>query len=236
MLVNTRALRTALERSTRMSFPDDDVQVAPNGVDFDRYAALPGAKQARQSLGLPDCPTAGFTGHFYQGRGMDLLFALAKLLPDVTFLWVGGTVSAVDEWRNRLAAAGVTNVLLTGFVENSILPRYQAAADVLMMPYGRSVSASSGQDIAEVINPMKMFEYMAAERAILTADLPSIREVLDETCAVFCPPGDVDQWKTALQDLLRDAPQRERLAGNARRKVEQYSWTARAERALAGLP
>ncbi len=235
MLVNTRALRTALERSTRKSFPDGEVQVAPNGVDFDRYMALPGAKEARQALGLPECPTAGFTGHFYQGRGMDLLFALAKMLPDVTFLWVGGTVSAVDEWRERLAAAGVTNVVLTGFVENSILPRYQAAADVLMMPYGRSVSASSGQDIAEVINPMKMFEYMAAARAILTADLPSIREVLDETCAVFCSPGDVDQWKMALQDLLRDAPRCRLLASNARHKVEQYSWTARAERALAGL-
>ncbi len=235
MLVTTRALRKALERSTRLAFSDDAVQIAPNAVDFERYAGLQDAAKARQTLGLPDCPTAGFTGHFYPGRGMDLLFALAGLLPDVMFLWVGGTASAGDEWRGRLQAAGLKNVVLAGFVDNSILPQYQAAADVLMMPYGNSVAASSGQDIAEVINPMKMFEYMAAERAILTADLLSIREVLDPSCAVFCPPADVDAWKTTLQDLLSDGARRMALAQNARRKVEQYSWTARAERAVAGL-
>ncbi len=235
MLVTTRALRSALERSTGMSFPDEAVQVAPNGVDLERYADLPDAARARLELGLPDCPTAGFTGHFYEGRGMDLLFSLAQALPNVGFLWVGGTDSAVAEWRTRLRTSRTTNVALTGFVENRSLPRYQAAADVLLMPYGSSISSSSGQDIAEVINPMKMFEYMAAQRAILTADLPSIREVLDESCAVFCPPGDLETWKAALQGLLFDASRRTALAHNARRKVEQYSWTARAKRAVAGL-
>lgn len=62
----------------------------------------------------------------------------------------------------------------------------QAASDVLLMPYSRSISASSGQDIAEAINPMKMFEYMASGRAIVSADIPSIREVLNEANAIFC--------------------------------------------------
>ncbi len=177
----------------------------------------------------------GFTGHFYKGRGMELLFALAGALPTVSFLWVGGTAEAVDEWRVRLQSTGTRNVVLTGFVENIRLPGYQAAADVLLMPYGSSISSSSGQDIAEVINPMKMFEYMAAERAILTADLPSIREVLDETCAVFCPPGEADAWKRALEDLLLDGERRATLARNPRRKVEEHSWLARAQHALAGL-
>ncbi len=235
MLVTTQALRHALERSTGLAFPDASVQVAPNGVDLERYAALPDATRARQELGLPDCPTAGFTGHFYEGRGMDLLFALAQALPDINFLWVGGTESAVSEWRARLQSTGTSNVVLTGFVANSALPRYQAAADVLLMPYSTSISSSSGQDIAEVINPMKMFEYMAAGRAILTADLPSIREVLDESCAVFCAPGDVAAWRAALAGLLHDRERRAFLADNARSKVEEHSWTARAQRAVTGL-
>lgn len=235
LLVTTRALQAALERSTGLAFPAADVQVAPNGVDLERYAGLPRPEDARRELGLPDCPTAGFTGHFYRGRGMDLLYELARLLPHVNFLWVGGTAEGVQEWRVRLNSANVTNVTLTGFVENSRLPRYQAAADVLLMPYGRSVSSSSGQDIAEVINPMKMFEYMAAERAILTADLPSIREVLDARSAVFCTPGDVQAWKTALLALLQDGELRAKLARSARQEAEQHTWVARAQRALAGM-
>ncbi len=235
MLVTTQALRSALERSTGLAFPDASVQVAPNGVDLERYASLPDATRARQELGLPDCSTAGFTGHFYQGRGMDLLFALARALPSVSFLWVGGTDSAVSEWRAKLQTTGISKVVLTGFIANSDLPRYQAAADVLLMPYSTSISSSSGQNIAEVINPMKMFEYMASGRAILTADLTSIREVLDESCAVFCPPGDAATWKAALEDLLRDRERRAALAQHARRRVEEHTWVARAQRAVTGL-
>jgi glycosyltransferase involved in cell wall biosynthesis len=235
LIVTTGALQRALERSTGTAFPAERVLVAPNGVDLDRYSDLPRPSEARKALGLPDCPTAGFTGHFYKGRGMDLLFALAKALPEVSFLCVGGTAEAVEDWRAKLSAARVSNVTLTGFIENANLPLYQAAADMLLMPYGGSISSSSGQDIAEVINPMKMFEYMAAGRAIISADLPSIREILDESRAVFCPPGDVAAWRAAIQSLIEHSVRRSELARNARRAAEEHTWLARAQRALMGM-
>lgn len=232
LLVTTQALRKALERSTRITFPGPAVQVAPNGVDLERYAHLPDPSGARLQLDLKDEWTAGFTGHFYAGRGMDLLFALAQALPGLKFLWAGGAPEAVGEWRARLTAAHVSNVTLTGFIENSRLPLYQAACDILLMPYGRSISASSGQDIAEVINPMKMFEYMAAGRAIVTADLPVIREVLDESRAVFCPPDDLGAWRSAIESLSQDGARCRRLASKALQEVEKHTWLARERRAL----
>lgn len=235
LLVTTQALQRALERSTRLQFPQEAVQIAPNGVDLERYADLPQPAEARRLLGLNEGPTVGFSGHFYAGRGMDLLFDLARLLPEVHFLWVGGTAEAVEAWRAHLNAAGLSNVTLTGFIENSRLPLYQAAADVLLMPYGHSIAASSGQDIAEVINPMKMFEYMAAGRAIVTSDLPVIREVLNERCAAFCPADDRTAWKQTIESLLGDENRRAALAGEARRTVEGYTWLARARRALEGM-
>jgi len=235
LLVTTQALRKALERSTRLQFPDEAVQVAPNGVNLERYANLPSPVEARRQLNLKDSLTVGFTGHFYAGRGVDLLFEVARTLPNVNFLWAGGAPDAVDEWRAKLNAVRASNVTLTGFIENSRLPLYQAACDILLMPYGRSISASSGQDIAEVINPMKMFDYMAAGRAIITADLPVIREVLDETRAIFCPPGDAAAWKSAIENLLKDEKRRAELSSNAREEIKKYTWTARAERALNGI-
>ncbi len=235
LLVTTQALRKALERSTSMKFPSEAVQVAPNGVDLDRYEKLPQPAEARRRLKYKEGPTVGFTGHFYTGRGMDLLFELARSLPHVNFLWAGGTPEAITEWRIKLNSVRASNVLLTGFIENSRLPLIQAAADILLMPYSSSISSSSGQDIAEVINPMKMFEYMAVRRAIITADLPVIREVLDDTQAVFCQPGNITAWKSAIEGLLADEKQRRLLAAEARREVEKYTWIARAQKALNGM-
>jgi len=235
MLVTTRPLREAVETVAGLAFPEEAVQIAPNGVDLSQYESLPNASEARRQLGLEDKLTVGFSGHIYPGRGADLLFALSKRMPDVNFLWVGGKPEDVEYWRGQLADAGASNVTMTGFVENSRLPLYQSAADMLLMPYGRSISASSGQDIAEVINPMKMFDYMAAGRAIVSADLPVIHEVLNENNAIFCEPGNADMWESTLRKLLADEPRRLALGTQARKDVAGYTWEARAKYALEGF-
>ena len=235
MTVTTRALRKALERSAGFGFEEEAVVVAPNGVELEKYENFPDASSARRKLMLKNRLTIGFTGHIYPGRGADLLFELARQMPGVKFLWVGGTPELVSFWQKKLKTVGVKNVMMTGFVEHERIPLYQAAADVLLMPYGRSIEASSGQDIAEVINPMKMFEYMASGRAIVSADLPVIREVLHDRNAVFCEPGNVSAWKTAIESLLLDEKQRVALGAQARRDVERYTWEARARRIMNGL-
>jgi glycosyltransferase involved in cell wall biosynthesis len=235
MTVTTSALRNALERSTQMKFKDDALIVAPNGVELEKYANLPSPSEARRQLNLPEGLTVGFTGHIYPGRGADLLFELARQMPGINFLWVGGTPELVGFWRGQLAEANMSNVTMTGFVKHENIPLYQAASDVLLMPYSRSISGSSGQDIAEVINPMKMFEYMASGRAIVSADLPSIREVLNEGNAAFCEPADVGSWKAKIELLLADDSRRSRLGSQARKDVEQLTWGKRAERVMNGF-
>ena len=239
MTVTTSALRNALERSTKMKFEDESIVMAPNGVELERYDNLPGPTEARRQLDLPEGLTVGFTGHIYPGRGADLLFELAKAMPRVNFLWVGGTPELVSFWKSKLAEVGAQNVTMTGFVEHSRIPLYQAAADVLLMPYSRSIQASSGQDIAEVINPMKMFEYMASGRAIVCADLPVIREVLNNGNAVFCKAGNwelvISNWRLAIESLLADDTRRIALGGKAGEDAKRFSWSKREERVLEGL-
>ena len=239
MTVTTSALRKALERSTKFQFKDEALLLAPNGVELEKYAGLPSPVEARRQLNLKDGLTVGFTGHIYPGRGADLLFELARQMPAVNFLWVGGTPELVDFWRGKLSEAGMTNVTMTGFVKHEVIPLYQAAADVLLMPYSRSIEASSGQDIAEVINPMKMFEYMASGRGIVSADLPSIREVLNEGNAVLVEPVEegnrewgMGNWKAAIESLLADEPRRLALGAQARKDVEQLTWVKREERVM----
>jgi glycosyltransferase involved in cell wall biosynthesis len=209
--------------------------VAPNGVDLERYRDLPAAEEARKALGLPDQLTAGYTGHLYPGRGLDLMVELAKHYPEISFLWAGGEDSAVERWRAQLDAQGFENIRLYGFLSNEELPMVQASCDVLLMPYERQIEVSSGGDTAAFASPMKVFEYLAAGRAILASDLPVIREILNESNSVLLPPEDVVAWADALEKLMLDPGQRSWLAAHAREDASQYSWIARAERALEGL-
>jgi glycosyltransferase involved in cell wall biosynthesis len=232
LLVTTQALSTYLAATYGDTVKPPFVALAPNGVDLDRYLDLPSASEARRQAGWPEAFTAGYTGHLYEGRGANLMFDMAREMPDIRFVWVGGEDSAVDGWRRRAADLGVANLTLTGFVPQEALPGLQAACDVLLMPYQRRIAVSSGGDTAAFANPMKAFEYLAAGRPILASDLPVIREILHKDWALLLPPGDEHAWIEALRGLRADPARRDALGVAARREAEKYSWRARAERAL----
>jgi glycosyltransferase involved in cell wall biosynthesis len=232
----TDALRKVLILAFDLDTSKIEIIIAPDGVDLERYQDLPSPAEARKALAIPEGFTAGYTGHFYSGRGIELMFGLAKTMPEVQFLWVGGDQVDVTRWQNQLREEDVDNIILTGFVQNARLPQYQAAADVLLMPYGTTISGSGGGNTVDIASPMKMFEYMAAGRAILSSDLPVIHEVLDESTAVFCPPGDLAAWQRAITVLRSRPAQCHALGQNARAAVEAYTWRSRSERALAQFP
>lgn len=230
LVVITRALWNDLAQRYPVPAPPFTL-LAPDGVDLARYANLPAPAEARAQLGLPARFTAGYTGHLYPGRGVDLLLNLAARLPDIHFLLVGGNPKDVQTLKQR--AAQLQNITLTGFVPNADLPRYQAACECLLMPYSKKIAASSGGDIARYLSPMKLFEYLACGRVILSADLPVLREILNLQNAILLPPDDVQAWQMALQNLIND-PKTE-LAQQAARDAQNYTWQARAAQIFGKL-
>ena len=242
MVVITQALMEDLKRDFLFRSRPELLIVAPDGVDLIRYQDLPEPSTAREQLSLPNPAnrwpgrfTAGYTGHLYPGRGAKLLLELAQLEPEINFLLVGGEPVDVERLRSQAIDRGLTNVILTGFIPNADLPQYQAACDALLMPYQTRVAASSGGNIAPYLSPMKMFEYLACGRAILSSNLPVLREILSDKNAILLPPDDPHVWVQALQDLKNDPARLRRLAAQARQDSQNYSWEARAARILHGL-
>lgn len=235
MAVITKALKDALTERYGASLNQSNVVMAPNGVELERFNQLPSPSMARRSLGFPEAPTVMCTGHMYAGRGMELFIELAKRQRGVRFVWAGGKQEDVDVWKAKTQA--ISNVTFIGFVHNSQLPVYQAAADVLIMPYGQEIGISSGVgNSAQISSPMKMFEYLATGRAILASDLPVFHEVLNENNAIFCPPEKVVAWDGALQALFDNPERRHELAKQALQDAKKYSWTERARSILDGFP
>jgi glycosyltransferase involved in cell wall biosynthesis len=227
MVYITEALKTLTDQTTGMQARRGSYLIAPDGVDLSRYADLPGPVEARTRLNLPQAFTAVYTGGFYPGRGIDTLEYLAVAFPDVHFMWIGGTPDQVAYWRQWVESRGLQNVSLTGFIQNSDVPLYQTAADVLLMPYSQKFGGSGGGDISSISSPMKLFEYLASGRCILASDLPVLHEVLDETCTLFYQPDDLEDLKNKFTIALADADLRARLGDNARHKAAAYDWKTR---------
>jgi glycosyltransferase involved in cell wall biosynthesis len=236
LLPITHSLRDWLSGEYQIELSDSFTKIAPMGVDVGRYSSIPEASELRKELDLHGGFTAGYSGHLYPGRGMDILLELARRNSDINFVWIGGEPDSVKMWKRKSTEMSLENLQILGFVENERVPRLQSACDVLLMPYQSSISISSGGDTAKFASPMKAFEYLASGKAIISSDLPVLQEILNESNSILLPPEDVDAWERTLRELMVDNDRREVLGKSARRDASRFTWAERARMSLENLP
>lgn len=196
----------------------DDRQIAPG----DRGAA-------RQLLALPaDAPLIVYSGMTFAYRKLDMLqqaFAsLQAQFPNARLALVGGRPAEIEQLRAQAAALGITNVVTyTGQIDQAQIVPYLHAADLLVIP-------DTVTDITA--SPLKLFEYMAAGRAVILPDIPALREVLPSAAGYYFRRGDATALAAALAAALAD-PNRAERAERGLALVAPHTYTARAERILA---
>jgi glycosyltransferase involved in cell wall biosynthesis len=174
----------------------------------------------------------GYFGHLYAGRGLEVIEAMADARPKVLFLVFGGNQTDVTARRRTNAR---TNLHYMGHVPHPIAQEAMRSMDVLLMPYQKSVSIGvEGQDTAEWMSPMKMFEYMASGVPLVSSDLPVLREVLEEgRNALLVTPSDPEAWVAAVDRLAFDPSFAAHLGATAHANYrEHHTWAARARRLL----
>lgn len=174
----------------------------------------------------------GYFGQLYEGRGIEIIEAMAFARPSSLFLVFGG--SCADVASRRMTAP--SNLCYLGHVPHPFAMAVQAAVDVLLMPYQHNVSIGiKGHDTARWMSPMKMFEYLAAGVPIISSDLPALKEILDDTVNSLLVPHDkVQNWISAL-DLLTNDPKLANSIGSAAHSQyrDKHTWKCRALSLLA---
>ena len=212
----------------RHGIPPARILVAPNAVDLEMFEPYQTKHAARQMLQLgSDRPIVVYSGHLYDYKGIPTILDVARMLPRVRFILVGGWDVDADRVRSACERDGLTNVLVAGHVAQSQLARYLYAADVLILP------TSSMWDQAAITCPLKLFDYMAARRPIVAAALPLIAMTLqDGRNGLLAEPDDAPSFARAVEVLLSDRPAAEQMAERAFRDVQNRSWDERASRIL----
>jgi len=202
----------------------DKTYVIPLAVDVDLFAPSGCRSEIRARLGLGDAPTVIFIGGFYRWHGLDVLIEafrhLMQQLPQARLLLAGDGQERAG-LEQRVNEFGLPHaVKFLGHVPHQEVPRFLEAADVAVAPY---LPLANGRFWN---SPLKIYEYMAAGKAIVTTPLGQIADVIhDGHSGRLVPPGDALQLANAMAELLRDEGLRTRLGANARRQaMEEHSW------------
>jgi phosphatidylinositol alpha-mannosyltransferase len=194
-------------------FPNFPMRVIPNGVDLETYRpGLPPIRHLRD-----DHLNILFVGRLEKRKGLgDLLRAyraLSTRIPLMRLIIVGdGPLRGRVE--SYIARHKLTNVVMAGYVPESVKPRYYNSADIFCAP------ATGGESFGVVL-----LEALATGLPVVATEVPGYMSVLEPgRDSITVPPKNWRELAASLVILARDAELRARLANYALQKARRYDW------------
>lgn len=202
-------------------FERQNIVTIHNGIDSAKFARVDGRRASSQSLRV------GTAGHIAPIKGLDDLVRAAALViqnyRNIEFVIAGEDKSASGE--NRVALERLIrelglneNVKLIGWVGD--MPEFLATLDLF-------VSSARSEPFG-----LAIVEAMAAGVPVLATASEGAREIIDDNrSGRLVPIGDIAALASAIDELMNDENQRNRLAQNAKAiGREQFSLKRMVER------
>jgi glycosyltransferase involved in cell wall biosynthesis len=209
----------------------DRVVVIPNAVDVERFRPLPRDDRVAAGLGIGrDEPVIGYISTFTAYEGIRYLLEAAAALRGrgrrfkLLLVGDGRDRDALVETAHRLGLDDGT-LVMPGRVPNDGIARYYSVIDVFVVP-------RTADRVSTLVTPLKPFEAMAMERALVVSDVPPLREIVTpgETGLLF-RPADAADLASVLDGLLDDEALRVRLGRHAREWVAaERTWAQNGAR------
>jgi glycosyltransferase involved in cell wall biosynthesis len=212
------------EQVVALGAPRDRTSVIGAGIDLDRFNAATDGASIRQKWGIDrDDVVLFFMGWLYHFSGLKEVAArlAEEANPRLKLLIVGEGDAFTDLERIRDARGLGDRMTLTGRVPYDDIPAFIAASDVCLLP------ADPNETIMQHIVPIKLYEYMAMGKPVLTTRLPGIMREFGQDNGVVYVEEREDVVTKALE--LTSQGQVGELGSRARSFVETYAWDAVAD-------
>lgn len=211
VLANSHATKRALLKNAPW-LDERRISVLHNGIDLATFT-----NSARRNMRLehhiPEhAPLLGFVGQLDERKGLGVLLSAFKIIlqkmPETRLLLAGeGPLREMIESEVR-EYGWQKHVVLTGFVND--VAAIMRAIDVLLLP-----SYWEGFGIV-------LIEAMACGRPVITTNISSMPEIVDEgVTGYLIPPGDEQALAQRALALLHDAALRRRMGEAAQRRVAE---------------
>lgn len=208
-------LASAPELVTRMRLLNDNVHYAPNVADTRLFATALDPGPIDPAVEACPSPRVVFVGAVVAHNiDVGLIVALAALRPQWSFVLVGPQGPG-DPRSNVDALRELPNVHLLGHRPYEALPTVLRGADAAMVPYLIDGHMRS-------VFPMKVYEYLAAGRPVVSTALPTLADVDDVVKA-----ADPEAFAARLGEAIEQDTPAARQARSQR--AQSHSWESRLE-------
>ena len=214
------------------------VQVSA-GVNLDlfRNDSVLGASTRRNlGIGVSD-KVVGYVGTFQDWHGVDVLLLAMKMIREkgkgVKLVLVGPHSGEFVERSKRLGVFEACTFV--GPVKYAEVPAYINACDIMVAPY--NPNANPLRRTYGIGSPLKIFEYMACEKPIISTKVDPIRQIPSVGEAAFLvEPGEPKDLAERIVELTSDEGSLAiQMGSQGRLLVERgFSWKPLAER-VSGL-
>jgi glycosyltransferase involved in cell wall biosynthesis len=181
----------------------------------------------------PEEPTLALVGGASPGRGADLLIEAAILarreVPGLRLRLALNDLGGRGNLAELRALHGGEEWISFEQVDFRMLPAFLAEATVCAIPHRRS-------PYLDLSLPIKLFDYMAAGRAVLATDCRELAAFVERERVGLVCEARADDMAAKLTTLLADRALAGELGRNGRRAVEErYSWRHTQEALVEAL-
>ncbi len=213
------------------------ISVVPNGANIDLFSQANKSSALKQKYRLNGSPVVIFVGAFMPWHNVDLLIDAFNIVyhshKTAQLLLVGDGPTRLEVEKKVKSLRLDKRVVFTGKVSHQDVAALLGTAEMAVMSHRLTESGMVG-------SPLKLFEYMAAGKAIVATKLPNFERILTnyETGLLVSPDNALTLAKAILE--LHENPElRRKLGENAKTLADrEYSWdstVSRLERVFSSL-
>lgn len=191
--------------------PKNKIRIIPNGVNTDNFRPY---KNMKEKLGFKGF-IVGYVGVLREWVNLEPIFKILGQLNKEIKLLIVGKEGRYKENMELAEKYGISDrVIFTGAIPYSQVPKYISAMDICLIPFGLN-------EISQNALPLKLFEYMACEKPVISTPIPAIKKIAGFNVLYATTEA---EYLEKINLLYEDENLRNKLGKQGRKISEEYSW------------
>lgn len=174
--------------------------------------------------------TCVYTGSFAEGKGVENIIRIAKIVPNIKFHLYGNLNTSNDpNLKNKFSK----NIKFMGYIPYKKVGKVLSNYKVVIMPYSSKVGVLMRNIFVQnYFSPLKMFEYMASGKIIIASKLNVYEHILKNNYnSILIKKNNFRAWKENLLKVF-NSNNFLHLGRNAKRDVKKYTWDLRLKKII----